>query len=300
MGHDRFVAALLVGASLALAAAPAQAAPPIAYGLVNGTKMDLYLTNPDGSGKVLLYSTPNKVNIGMVDIDPSANRLALVESDFKGFKVIDYTSAGVRTNIASVSDACQINGIDFHPTNGSLLVSETCATGDFSQVRQWTQSGFDSAPLVTFGSTQIEGPGHVRWLGDGSGFVIGFLHDNGGGSLSRRYDRYMLNALSAPVTVIEVSTNPFYDFDTARCTGSSAGPCWALIYDDGNGKIHKLHFDSMSTIEDWVKPGAAPHFSSDNSQTVYRLQVKTNMLLKVDDFSVVSKGDVGPGIDWRP
>ncbi|HVU30899.1 MAG TPA: hypothetical protein VHE36_10920, partial [Sphingomicrobium sp.] len=61
----------------------------------------------------------------------------------------------------------------------------------------------------------------------------------------------------------------------------------------------KLHFDSMSTIEDWVKPGATPHFSPDNSQTLYRLQVKTNMLLKVDDFSVVSKGDVG-AIDWRP
>ena len=76
---------MLFCASAFFASAAAQAAPPIAYGLVNGTKMDLYLTNPDGSGKVLLYSTANKVNIGMVDMDPSANRLALVQSDFSGF-----------------------------------------------------------------------------------------------------------------------------------------------------------------------------------------------------------------------
>jgi hypothetical protein len=291
--------ALVASASLALAISPAHAAPPIAYGLVNGTKMDLYLTNPNASGKVLLYSTDKKVNIGMVDMDPSANRLALVQSDFSGFKVIDYSSAGVRTNVTSVSDACQIHGIDFHPTDGSLLLSESCTGQGIVQVRRWTQSGFDSAPLATFGSPQLNGVGHVRWLGDGSGFLVGYLHDNGDGSLTRRIDRYMLNALSSPVTVIELATNPLYDFDTARCTGSFTGPCWALVYDDGNGKIHKLHFDSMSTIEDWVKPGATPHFSPDNSQTLYRLQVKTNMLLKVDDFSVVSKGDVG-AIDWRP
>ena len=127
----------------------------------------------------------------------------------------------------------------------------------------------------------------MRWLGDGSGFVIAFLHDNGGGSVSRRYDRYMLNALSAPVTVIAVSTNPFFDFDTARCAGSFTGPCWALMYDDGTGKIHKLHFDSMSTTEDWVKAGETPHFSPNNSQTLYCLQIRPNMLLKIDNFSVV-------------
>lgn len=299
MGHRHLFKELLASAFLAFSAAPVLAAPPIAYGLVNGTKMDLYLTNPDGTGKVLLYSTANKVNIGMVDMDPGANRLALVQSDFSGFKVIEYSSAGVRTNVISVPDPCQVRGIDFHPTDGSLLVSETCVADGIVQVRRWTQSGFDSAPLATFGSPQLNGVGHVRWLGDGSGFLVGYLHDNGG-SLTRRIDRYMLNALSSPVTVIELSTNPLYDFDTARCTGSSAGPCWALVYDDGNGTIHKLHFDSMSTIEDWVKPGATPHFSPDNSQTLYRLQVRPSMLLKVDNLSVVSKGNVGPGIDWHP
>jgi hypothetical protein len=281
------------------AAGSAHAAPPIAYGLVNGTRADLYLSNPDGSGKVLLYSTANKTTIGMLDINPAANQLAIVESGANPLKIIDYNAAGVRTNVTSVPDSCQIKGVDFHPTNGSLLVSELCSATGTLQVRRWTSSGFDTAPLATFGSTQDNAIGHARWLGDGTGFLIGLMHVDGN-TISRRIDRYMLDALSAPVTVVELSSNPLYDFDTARCTGSFTGPCWALIYDDGSGNIHKLHFDSMSTTVDWVKPGASPHFSPDNSQILYRLQSKTNWLLKVDSSTLVSKGDVTPGIDWRP
>src|SRR5437763_48983 len=108
-------AAALSAASLATAT-PAIAAPPIAYPFVNSSgTQDRYLVNSDGSGKVLLYS-PGKVSIRMVDMNPAANQLAIVESDFGGFKIINYSSAGVRQSVTPVSDECTISGIDFHPT----------------------------------------------------------------------------------------------------------------------------------------------------------------------------------------
>jgi len=61
---------LLASASLALPAMAA-AAPTIAYSNTVGSNADLYLINPDGSGKVLLYSSPNKSNIGVIDMEPN-------------------------------------------------------------------------------------------------------------------------------------------------------------------------------------------------------------------------------------
>ena len=69
---------LLASASLALPTMAA-AAPPIAYATESGSKLDLYLINPNGSGKVLLYSSPNKSNIGLIDMDPTSNRLVVTE-----------------------------------------------------------------------------------------------------------------------------------------------------------------------------------------------------------------------------
>jgi len=291
-------AGLLAGASL-FSAAPASAAPPIAYPFVsNNGNQDLYLVNPDGSGKVLLYS-PGKVAIFFVDMNPAANQLAVVDKSLSsGFKIISFNSAGVRQSVTPVSDPCTISGIDFHPTDSSLLVAEYCPSQDMLQVRRWTSAGFDSAPVVTFGSGQNQAIGHVRWLGDGSGFLINYLYSDGTG-LHRRIDRYMIGNLGSPVTVTSIPSSANADFDTARCTQTSSGPCWAFAYDEGNGRIHKVHFDSMSAYEDSVQAGSTPHFSPDNSQLLYRLQNKPNFLLKVDNFSLVAKGNVGPGIDWR-
>jgi hypothetical protein len=56
----------------------------------------------------------------------------------------------------------------------------------------------------------------------------------------------------------------------------------------------------MSTYDDGAQAGSTAHYSPNNSQLLYRLQSKTNWLLKVDSTALVSKGTVGPGIDWRP
>lgn len=286
-------------ASALFAAGSAYAAPPIAYAFTNGKGMDLNLINPDGTGKVLLYSTAARVGLGYLDMNPVANQIAVIESRSTGFKVINYNSAGVLQSLVAVNDGCGTAGLDFHPTDGSLLVQEYCASQDMIQIRRWTSAGFDTAPLVTFGSGQNQAVGQVRWLGDGSGFLVNYMYSDGT-AIHRRLDRYMIGNLGAPVTVTSLPSGANADFDTARCGAGSTGPCWALAYDDGTGHIHKLHFDSMGATEDSVLAGASPHFSPSNGQLVYRLQSKTNWLLKVDSNTLVSKGDVAAGIDWHP
>jgi hypothetical protein len=240
----------------------------------------------------LLYSTAAKVGLGYLDMNPLVNQIAVIESRSTGFKVINYNSAGVRQSVVAVNDGCGTGGLDFNPIDGSLLVQEYCASQDMIQIRRWTSAGFDTAPLVTFGSGQNQAVGQVRWLGDGTGFLVNYLYSDGT-ALHRRLDRYMMGNLGAP-------SGANADFDTARCGTGSSGPCWALAYDDGTGHIHKLHFDSMGATEDSVLAGGSPHFSPSNGQLVYRLQSKTNWLLKVDSNTLVSKGDVGSGIDWHP
>jgi len=299
MGRKHFLASLGVGASLLLAAAPAHAAPPIAYTMANNQKsVDLFLVNPDGTGKIKLYTTAKGANIRLLDMNPNANQLAILESSSQHLvKIIDYDSAGVAGTITILNDPCLISGIDFHPTDGSLLVSHWCQSTDTLEVRQWSNEAFDSQPLATFG-TSSNAIGQVHWLGDASGFLIYFAHPEGT-TQQRQIDRYMIGTMSAPVTVVVLPRSAVGEFDTARCTTSSTGPCWAMAYDDGAGQVHKVHFDAMSTTEDSVQAGSSPHYSPDNSQLLYRLQTHAGYYLKVDNFTLVSKAAVYAPLDWH-
>lgn len=300
MGKMHLLKGLFASASLAFAIVPAFAAPPIAYTMANNTKsVDLFLVNPDGTGKVRLYTTAKGGSIHLLDMNPIANQLAIVESTSQHVvKVINYSAAGVAGTITTFNDPCFISGIDFHPTNGSLLVSHWCPTTDTLEVRQWSNGAFDSQPLATFGSGQTNAIGQAHWLGDGSGFLIFFAHPEGTGQ-QRQIDRYMLGTSSAPVTVVVLPRSAVGEFDTARCTASSTGPCWAMVYDDGANQVHKVHFDAMSTTEDSVQAGASPHYSPNNSQLLYRLQTHAGYYLKVDNFTLVSKAAVYAPLDWH-
>ena len=291
-------ASVLLSAAAAFSSVPAHAAPPIAYSIANGSAQDLYLVNPDGSGRVLVYSTPSRVDIGILDVNPAANQLAIAETRSTGFKIIDYSPAGTRLSVTPVNDGCLVEGLDFHPTDGSLLVSEYCEAQDVQQVRRWRAGSFGLAPLVTFGSGHDNALGRVRWLGDGSGFLILYAHSTGA-TIDFRIQRHMLGALGSPVTVVDFPSANNSDFDTARCAPHAVG-CWAMVYDDGSGEIHKVHFDGTGTTEDSVQAGATPHFSPNNAQLLYRLQRSSGYQLKIDSFPLASNGKVGPGIDWRP
>src|SRR5947209_20046810 len=124
---DLFIrASIMSSAAVALAAAsPALAVAggaAIAYVVSSGTANDLYLSDPDGTGKVKLYSSGNKVGIIQVDIRPGGNQLAIIEQSVAGglgtLKIINYSDSGVRQSVTTVDSgpSCYVNGIDYHPS----------------------------------------------------------------------------------------------------------------------------------------------------------------------------------------
>lgn len=294
-------ASMLISAAALFAAAPVRAAPPIAYTMANNLKgVDLFLVNPDGSGKVKLYSTPKGSSIQLLDMNPIANQVAIVESSSQHVvKFINYSAAGGAGAITTLNDPCLIGGIDFHPSNGSLLVSHWCSDIDNLEVRQWSNGTFDSQPLATFGSGQTQAIGKLRWLGDGSGFLIYYAHAVGT-TQQRQIDWYTIGMSSAPITVVVLPRSAIGEFDTARCTSPSTVPCHAMVYDDGANQVHRVHFDPMSTIEDSVQAGASPHYSPNNGQLVYRVQGHAGYDLKVDSVSLITKASIYAPIDWHP
>jgi len=286
---------LLASASLAFPAMAA-AAPPIAYTNAAGSNVDLYLINPNGSGKVLLYSSPNKSNIGIVDMDPASNRLVITESASKGFKIITYNAAGVRQSVTAVNpDNCFVQGIDFHPTDGSLIVSRYCQATNVIEVRRWTSAGYDAAALFNAGDPQTSAISVVRWLGDGSSFLLYYGNVTTGGHIQR-------HSLSNPSAPVDVWCNPdytkgFQTFDVARCSASV--DCSKLVATD-RLNLYEIDFDDFGGSDPvLLRAGNDGHYSPDNSQMLYLLPARSGQQLMVDSTTLVSKLSTGPK-DWRP
>jgi len=287
---------LLASAALALPAM-ADAVPTIAYSNTAGSNADLYLINPDGSGKVLLYSTPTRTNIGMIDMDPNSNRLVITESRSKGFKIITYSATGVRQSVTNVDpDGCDVQGIDFHPTDGSLIVSRYCQPTSVLEVRRWTSSGgYDSNALFNAGSPQDNAITTVRWLGDGSGFLLYYANVTTGGHIGR----HPIANPSAPVDVWHIAdyTKGFGTFDVARCAPSV--DCTRLVASDQQN-LYEINFDDFGgQAPVLLRAGLDGHYSPNSSQMLYRIPAKKDQQLMIDSTVLVSKVSIGAK-DWRP
>jgi hypothetical protein len=301
---------LSAATAFAVAASPALAAvvaggPPIAYALNSGNTFTVTLSNPDGTGKASVYTSANKTYIAQVDIRPGGNELAILESSVAGgqgvLKIVRYSNAGVRTGLTTVdSGNCQNLGVDYHPTDGSLLVSRYCNNAAIQEVRVYhpAANSWDSDPLVqvTNGNPD-KSAGMVRWLGDGSGFLWVVSDTSVGG----RIDRHMLSNPYAPVTVYSTgrADQPNW-FDVAHCTGALDSSCEKMLVTDISGQIHLVAFDDFGGSDHGVlySNAADGHYSPDNAHVLWRLQVKGGYQLKIDNGVFVSKGTFG-GKDWR-
>ena len=275
----------------------APAAPPIAYAKEAGTSMDIYLANPNGTGAVKVYTTPAR-NSAILDMRPGDNELAVAESRSTGFKIIRHTDAGVRTTITPFLDSCRVNGFDYHPSDGSLIVIRHCLNPQLVEVRIWTNGAYGPPLLSTDGMNDASRG--VRWLGDGSGFLL--VYATPGGATLQRHN---LSNPSAPTPIKSWSgiSNGPVGFDTARCQGQPLGPaCSKILYDDAAG-IHELRFNDFGEVsDDLLIPGANNgRYSSDNSRILYRTQVKTGYTLSVTNpaqATATKGGYFSP--DWRP
>ena len=298
MDFDRRRVSAIVGAVMFGAiATPAFSAPPIAYAKEVGSGFDLFLSNPDGTGAVKLYSGPAKNSIGPIDMNPAANEVAIVESRSPGFKIVRYTDAGVRTTVTTFNDGCHVRRLDYHPSDGSLLVMRHCLNPQTVEIRQWINGAYGPAFVSTDG--QAETFDQVRWLGDGSGFLVGYFKQYEGASIQRRN----LSNPSAPTTIWSSSTMaPSPIFDVARCQGGPLENCSKLVYTDQSNNIHELTFSAFGGGSDTiVATGYDAHYSPDNSRILIRNQVKGGATLNVTNpaQTTAAKAQYN-GKDWRP
>lgn len=293
--HTRSYRLLLAAAAAVTCSAAASAAPSIAY----SDGKDVFLTSPTGSGTVKLWSGPGKMAVSGVDFDPSSNRVAVLGTD-RVLRIISYSSAGVAQSTTAIpTDNCLINGFDFHPTDGRLLVSRWCNAANTLEVRIYANGGY-SAPIGSYGDPQTNAISVIRWTPDGSGFFIGHANVNTSG-----IERRSLALPDSPLTIWSHNRADLPGwFDIARCPNGVDASCSKILLTDSI-TIYAVPYDGFGggTPVAVVSNGIDGHYSPDNSEIVFKSQVRNGYQLKVSGTAgtrtLVAKGTVG-AIDWRP
>ncbi|MFL6757158.1 MAG: hypothetical protein ACJ8EG_06250 [Sphingomicrobium sp.] len=286
-------------AAAAIATPAGAAGPPIAYGKLSGTSYDLYLTHPNGAGTIKLYTGPAKNSL-QVDMNPvvagGVNELAVVESRITGFKIIRYSDAGVKQPVQSVPDSCYIDSLDYHPSNGSILIIRRCLNPQVVEVVVWTNGSYGLPIISTDGMNEFYS--NARWLGDGNGFLVKYGSVANGVDVQRRN----MSNPSAFTTVwhdSNLSALPW--FETARCAGFLVSNCMKFIYGSGL-EIREASFDDMGPAGDvlLVTNGNLGRYSSDNSRVLYRVQVKGGDALNISNpTQTLAPKATYNGWDWR-
>jgi len=287
---------LLAVTALLSSAATAVAAPPVAYSIGK----DVFLTSPTGTGTVKVWSGPGKMAVSGLDFDPSSNRIAVLGTD-RIIRIVSYSASGVGGAVTTIpADGCVPNGFDFHPTDGSLLISRWCSSTDSLEVRRYANGGL-SGTIGSYGNGVNNAISVIRWTPDGTGFFIGRMSGSGPATIERR----SLALPDAPQTVWSRTGGGALPgwFDIARCASGDAN-CSKLIVTDAS-TISAVPYDSFGggTPVTLVNPGVNGHYSPDNNEVLYKWQLRNSYQLYVKGSggtrTIVSKGDVG-ALDWRP
>lgn len=275
------------------------AGPPIAYARQSGSAYDLYLANANGTGTIKLYSGPakNTLNVDMNPATGGGNELAVVESRSTGFKIIRYNDAGGGRTVTPFNDGCWVDSLDYHPSNGSLLIIRRCSNPQTVEIRVWSNGAYGPAIASTDG--QNDSYSSARWLGDGSGFLVRYGNVASGTEIQRRN----MSNPSAPTTVwADPNLGAAMSFDTARCSGALEPSCMKFLYYDGLA-LREVQYDDVGEVSDNpVVTGWGGRYSPDNSRVLYRVQVKGGYTLNVTNpaQTTAAKGDIIGGFDWRP
>jgi hypothetical protein len=297
MRISTFSLSLLAVAALAV---PAGAAgPPIAYGKLSGTAYDLYLTNPNGTGTIKLWtgSAKSALNIDMnSQLSGGLNELAVVESRITGFKIIRYNDSGGGRTVTTVPDSCYIDSLDYHPSDGSLLIIRRCNNPQLVEIRVWSNGSY--GPVIVDTDGQSEFYSSARWLGDGSGFLVKYGSVGNGVDVQRRN----IGTLNAPTTVWHSGNLGDGSYlETARCSGALQPSCMKFIHAIGLA-IKEASFDDMGPTTETVviQNGVNGHYSPDNNRILYRAEVKGGQALSISNpTQTLAPKSTYNGWDWR-
>lgn len=242
-GGAAFVCALIASGFVAAPAHAAGIGPEIAYSTW-GTRPAVYLVNPDGSGRRLLYTGPRNSRIGRVDMKPGGGEVSFYENFGNlangpaQLKTVTYAATGKAGVVTRSVEGCNYS-IDYHPSDGSLLMV-AC-----SLEVQTLAAGSSSPTLVA----STNGATRARWLSSGTEFVY-----SAAGRLRR-------GNLAAPENSYEVMAITHEFFSTAHTSNHA-------LATDGT-RIDRLDIDAGTVAASALEIGECPHFSPDDTLFLY-------------------------------
>jgi len=277
----KLAAAFASVAAPALAAAPAAAAgigPEIAFSTW-GTRPAVYLINPDGSGRRLIYTGAQNSRISRVDMKPGGGEVSFYETfgiaqNAAGhLKTVKYEATGKLGTVTRSIPGCSYS-IDYHPdpNNGSLLMV-SCD--------QQLQGLFHDS--TTPGPAGVTGPvTRARWLASGTEYI--YASNN---------KLYRVPELTPWQTTEVLASSPYDFFATAHTSNQALGTV--------SMRIHRIDVDGHSTTDTGVI-GECPHFSPDDQSILYMADSGSWLLIIPPGggaaTSVGRKGQYSSA-DWR-
>jgi hypothetical protein len=224
------------------------------------------------------------------------NELAVVESRSTGFKIIRYNDTGGGRTVTTFNDGCYVDSLDYHPSNGSLLIIRRCPNPQLVEIRVWANGSY--GPVIVDTDGQNDFYDYARWLGDGSGFLVKHGSVGSGVDVQRRNN----SNPSAPTTVWHSDNLSALSYmQTANCAGALDASCKKFIFGDGLA-IKEATFDDMGgwTETVLVPNGFNGRYSPNNSRILYRVEVKGGHALNISNpTQTLAPKATYNGWDWR-
>jgi len=232
------------------------------------TSTEVYLVNPDGSGKVRLYRSKSNDYISSISLKPGGGQVAIVEN--WALKFIDYDNVGrVTGTVRTIRPTCfRLSDVHYHPNGNSVLYTESCnSSGAVKQVAIPTSGNPSPAP-----TTHLSDPGlaDIAWDPSGNSFVYSKLT---GTQMELR--RYYVDGTAQPVAPLIVSSPgatdqiryPDVSNDGAKILIASS-PMDAGAY-PGAGLTSEINASNGASIQSNFIGGRKARYAPDNTRVVF-------------------------------
>ena len=282
-----------VGCLLPGTAATAQTGPEIAYASTAARGgPEVHLTNPDSTGRRLLYKAPMGTEIHHIDIKPGGGELAIEEHKLSkslketasAIRIIKYdASASLVGSIETLTLSCRTGSLDYHATDGSLLYRD-CSTP--KRIRRLNTTTLAHSDLGLSHAAFI-----ASWL-DATRILYYTYPTN---SADRKFWTVSTADLAAPTAVLAFVSPGSLDTSTAGDKG-----LWSF----GTEGIDLLQ-TTPPQIRSFQRQAGKGHFSPDDVSVAYIAGFPSNqfVLIRRLDGSGSTTTLVGAGthtaLDWR-
>ena len=283
-----FAAALLA----TTAAAEARVGPEIAY----STGSEIFLVNPDGSGKVRIYRGKGSNFISSVSLRKDGGGAAFVENWV--VKFINFTSTGQQQGtVRSIPTCYRSADVNYRPDRQSVVYQELCGSGrSIKLIEVPSDANPNPVPQTLISNPDIIDVG--GWDSDGASFV--YTIANGVGWEVRRHfvggaDVLVASAASPGPQLRFPAISP----DGLRVIASDWNGSNAI---SGTGYIDEYDLSSGAALRSNFITGQRADYSPADGRILFMAKDGRSQYLRYLDTNGLTKQIGGSGtfhdIDW--